>query len=112
MDQVQQNFCIYNTLELLIHNHTLSYFESPLSGTLDKSIAHKFTPFMVKLTSLLIYLRTLELKKLLRKQKEIEGLLSEFTLTPLPKKCPESGNSCLCEEDICPHYKSSQVKTN
>jgi len=115
VSQVQQNLGIADILELLIHNvrqpyHTLSYFEGPFSRTLDKSQANTFTPFMVKLTSLLIYLRTLELKRLVRKQEEIDGLLSEHTPTPIHRRCYISGNSCLCTEDRCPHYLEPEQK--
>jgi hypothetical protein len=110
MDQNQKGLVIAGTLELLIHNvrypyNTFSYFEGPLSRTVGKSQANTLTPFIVKLIIFfLIYVRSLELKRLVRRQEEIDGLLSEYTPTPIPRRCYISGHSCNCTTEKCPHY--------
>ena len=103
-----------NTLLHFMHNirqpyHTHSYFESSFSRTRDKSIYYSFNPILIKIlllqTTQLIFT---ELQRLLKKQEEIIGFLSECPPVPIPKKCPECGDSCVCVGYICPYYKPSK----
>jgi hypothetical protein len=98
---------LYSLLQLM-HNmrqpyHTFSYFESNLSRTRDASGAYSFGPFIIKFIFFLIYLANHKLEKLLKKQKEIEGLLSEHTPYPIPRRCYISGHSCFCTTYKCQH---------